>query len=408
MKEKKSDYLLIKIVAAVIIGIIIGFIIKSTSGVSIDGSMSTQHVLMNIVLPIKHILGQVIFFMVPLIIIGFVTPAITGIKNNTSKMLGTILLLAYLSSVLAAAFSMVAGYVIIPHLNIEQSVTNIELPEMIFKLDIEPMFPVITALFFSITFGLAVIYTNSTLLEKIFNELNNVVMLLVNKLIIPILPFFICTTFIELTYLGKITDQLPAFISMIVLVLIGHFIWLAVLYTIGGLISGKSPFRVLKHYLPAYLTAVGTMSSAATLPVALKCASKSDALDKDVVDFAIPMGATIHLCGSVLTETFFVMGISYILLGELPPLSTMLVFIVLLGIFAVGAPGVPGGTVAASVGIVYSVLGLDNTAFGLLMAIFALQDSFGTACNVTGDGALALMLQGIYKKNSTVNETYHP
>ena len=156
--------------------------------------MSTQHVLMNIVLPVKHILGQVIFFMVPLIIIGFVTPAITGIKNNTSKMLGTILLLAYLSSVLAAAFSMVAGYVIIPHLNIEQSVTNIELPEMIFKLDIEPMFPVITALFFSITFGLAVIYTNSTLLEKIFNELNNVVMLLVNKLIIPILPFFICTT----------------------------------------------------------------------------------------------------------------------------------------------------------------------------------------------------------------------
>lgn len=405
MKEKKSDYLLIKIIAAVIIGIIIGFIIKSTSGVSIDGSMSTQHVLMNIVLPIKHILGQVIFFMVPLIIIGFVTPAITGIKNNTSKMLGTILLLAYLSSVLAAAFSMVAGYVIIPHLNIEQSVTNIELPEMIFKLDIAPMFPVITALFFSITFGLAVIYTNSTLLEKIFNELNNVVMLLVNKLIIPILPFFICTTFIELTYLGKITDQLPAFISMIALVLIGHFIWLAVLYTIGGLISGKSPFRVLKHYLPAYLTAVGTMSSAATLPVALKCASKSDALDKDVVDFAIPMGATIHLCGSVLTETFFVMGISYILYGSLPDLTTMLVFIVLLGIFAVGAPGVPGGTVAASIGIITSVLGFDATGVGLVMAIFALQDSFGTACNVTGDGALALMLQGIFKKNkdNTVN-----
>ena len=393
MKEKKSDYLLIKIIAAVILGIVIGFIIKSTSGVSEGGSMSTQHVLMNIVLPIKHILGQVIFFMVPLIIIGFVTPAITGIKNNTSKMLGTILLLAYLSSVLAAAFSMVAGYV------------NIELPEMIFKLDIEPMFPVITALFFSITFGLAVIYTNSTLLEKIFNELNNVVMLLVNKLIIPILPFFICTTFIELTYLGKITDQLPAFISMIVLVLIGHFIWLAVLYTIGGLISGKSPFRVLKHYAPAYLTAVGTMSSAATLPVALKCASKSDALDKDVVDFAIPMGATIHLCGSVLTETFFVMGISYILYGSLPDLTTMLVFIVLLGVFAVGAPGVPGGTVAASIGIITSVLGFDATGVGLVMAIFALQDSFGTACNVTGDGALALMLQGIFKKNkeNTVN-----
>lgn len=399
MKERKSDYLLVKIIVAVVLGVVLGFIIKSTSSQSVDGGMSTQHILMNLVLPVKHILGQVIFFMVPLIIIGFVTPAITGIKNNTSKMLGTMLLLAYLSSVLAAAFSMVSGYIIIPHLNIEQSVTDTVLPDMIFKLNIDPMFPVITALFFSITFGLAVIYTKSTLLEKMFNELNNVVMLLVNKLVIPILPFFICATFIELTYMGKITDQLPTFISMVVLVLIGHFIWLAVLYSIAGLVSGKSPVRVFKHYAPAYFTAVGTMSSAATLPVALKCANKSDALDKDVVDFAIPMGATIHLCGSVLTEVFFVMGISYILYGALPDLPTMLVFIVLLGIFAVGAPGVPGGTVAASVGIITSVLGFDATGVGLVMAIFALQDSFGTACNVTGDGALALILQGIFKEN---------
>ncbi len=400
MKEKKSDHLLIKIAVAVVLGIIIGIIIKSTSSQAVDGQMSTQHILMNIVLSIKHILGQVIFFMVPLIIIGFVTPAITGIKNNTSKMLGAILIMAYLSSVLAAAFAMVAGYLIIPHLDIVKNVTNIELPEMIFKLDIAPMFPVITALFFSITFGLAIIYTKSLLLEKIFNELNNVVMLLVNKLIIPILPFFILTTFIELTYLDKITSQFRTFIYMVLIVLIGHFIWLAVLYTIAGIVSGKSPFRVLKHYAPAYATAVGTMSSAATLPVALKCANKSDALDRDVVDFAIPMGATIHLCGSVLTETFFVMGISYILYGSLPSLGTMIVFIILLGVFAVGAPGVPGGTVAASVGIIISVLGFDDTGVGLVMAIFAIQDSFGTACNVTGDGALALMLQGIFKKNN--------
>ena len=161
MKEKKSDHLLIKIAVAVVLGIIIGIIIKSTSSQAVDGQMSTQHILMNIVLSIKHILGQVIFFMVPLIIIGFVTPAITGIKNNTSKMLGAILIMAYLSSVLAAAFAMVAGYLIIPHLDIVKNVTNIELPEMIFKLDIAPMFPVITALFFSITFGLAIIYTKS-------------------------------------------------------------------------------------------------------------------------------------------------------------------------------------------------------------------------------------------------------
>lgn len=206
-------------------------------------------------------------------------------------------------------------------------------------------------------------------------------------------------TFAELAYKGNITEQLPVFIKMVLLVLAGHFIWLTVLYSVGYLVSGKSPKEVFRHYLPAYLTAVGTMSSAATMPVALQCASKSKVLDKDIIDFAIPLGSTIHLCGSVLTETFFVMGISYLLTGSLPDVSTMMLFIILLGIFAVGAPGVPGGTVAASVGIITSVLGFDSTGIGLVMAIFALQDSFGTACNITGDGALALILQGIYKKD---------
>ncbi len=399
MKEAKKDYLLLKVVIGVILGIVIGLIINNTSNTSVNGSLSTQEVLIHIVLSVKYILGQIILFMVPLIIIGFVTPAITGIKNNTNKMLSTMLLMAYLSSVLAAAFAMIAGYIIIPNLDIASSITSKELPkDLIFKLDIPAMFPVLSALFFSIIFGLAIVYTKSELLERFFTEINNVVMLIVTKLVIPVLPLFICTTFIELTYLEKITVQLPVFIKMVLIVLIGHFLWLTLLYSIAAIVSKKNPARVFKHYAPAYLTAVGTMSSAATLPVALKCARKSDALDRDIVDFAIPLGANIHLCGSVLTETFFVMGISYLLLGELPPLSSMLVFIVLLGIFAVGAPGVPGGTVAASVGIVYSVLGLDNTAFGLLMAIFALQDSFGTACNVTGDGALALILQGIFKK----------
>ena len=173
---------------------------------------------------------------------------------------------------------------------------------------------------------------------------------------------------------------------------------MAILYGIGGLISKKNPKEVFKHYLPAYLTAVGTMSSAATMPVALKCARKSKVLDREVVDFTIPICSQIHLCGSVLTETFFVMTISQILYGEMPPLGTMILFIILLGVFAVGAPGVPGGTVMASLGIVTSVLGFDDTGVALLLSIFALQDSFGTACNITGDGAIALMLTGLFKK----------
>ncbi|GHV90504.1 hypothetical protein AGMMS50268_10070 [Spirochaetia bacterium] len=174
---------------------------------------------------------------------------------------------------------------------------------------------------------------------------------------------------------------------------------MALLYGIAGAYSGKSPFRVIRHYGPAYLTAVGTMSSAATLPVALRCAQKSDALRKDMVDFGVPLFANIHLCGSVLTEVFFVMTVSKILYGVLPDPGTMILFCLLLGVFAIGAPGIPGGTVMASLGLIISVLGFDTSGTALMLTIFALQDSFGTACNVTGDGALTLILTGYAEKH---------
>ncbi len=246
--------------------------------------------------------------------------------------------------------------------------------------------------------GVAVVKTKSEYFKNLLNELNDIMLFLVSKVVVPILPVYIGTTFATLSYEGSIIKRVPVFLIVILIVIIGHFIWLALLYSIAGIISKRNPLRILKHYGPAYLTAVGTMSSAATLPVALQCANKSDALDKDIVNFAIPMGATIHLCGSVLTETFFVMTISKLLYGSIPSVGTMILFCILLGIFAVGAPGVPGGTVVASLGIIISILGFDNDGTALVLAIFALQDSFGTACNITGDGAIALMLQGIFKK----------
>ena len=183
--------------------------------------------------------------------------------------------------------------------------------------------------------------------------------------------------------------------------------WMAVLYGIAGAYSGKNPMDVIKYYGPAYITAVGTMSSAATLSVALQCANKSPVLRKDLVGFGIPLFANIHLCGSVLTETFFIFIVSKIVFGAFPSVPTMVLFIILFGIFAVGAPGVPGGTVMASLGIVESIICASfgaspeqiATFTGMLLAIFALQDSFGTACNVTGDGALTLFLTGYCEKN---------
>ena len=384
MSKEKKDTLIIKLVLGVVLGLIGGLYANSTT--------------INIIQTIKHVLGQVISFTVPLIILGFIAPAITKMKANASKMLGSMLILAYLSSVGAALFSMFAGYAIIPMLNISTAVEGLKsLPPILFKLDIPPVFSVMSALVLALFLGLAIIWTNSKKLEAALDELNNVVLAIVQKIIIPILPVFIATTFATLAYEGSITKQLPVFLKVIIIVLVGHFIWLTVLYSIGGAISKKNPFKLLKSYGPAYLTAVGTMSSAATLPVALECARKSETLDEDIVNFAIPLGATVHLCGSVLTEIFFVMTVSQVLYGTLPAMGTMVLFIILLGIFAIGAPGVPGGTVMASLGIIVSVLGFSDTGVALMLTVFALQDSFGTACNVVGDGALALILNGLFK-----------
>jgi len=228
------------------------------------------------------------------------------------------------------------------------------------------------------------------------------ILLLVTRVLIPVLPFFIAANFCVLSYEGSITSRLPVFISVILIAIVCHYIWLFLLYSLAGIYARKNPLRVLKHYGPAYLTAVGTMSSAATLGVALQCAGKSDVLRKDVTDFSIPLFANVHLCGSVITEVFFVMTVSQVLYGFIPPLPTMLTFVFLLGIFAIAAPGVPGGTVMASLGIVLSVLGFDEAGTALLLTIFALQDSFGTACNVTGDGALSLILSGYADKKERV------
>ena len=361
---------------------------------------------MGIIATIKRLLGSLIFFAVPLVIFGFIAPAICDLKANAGKMLGVFLLISYLSAVGASLFSTVAGYILIPFLHIPaQAAELVEIPSTAFSLNIQPIMPVMTALVLAILAGISVIWTKASTVEKLLKEIQAMVLEIVNRVIVPVLPFFIATTFAELAYSGSLTRQLPVFLKVIIIVLIGHFIWMTLLYLIGGAVSKQNPLEVVKHYGPAYATAVGTMSSAATLPVALRCAHKSSVLPADIVDFAIPLGATTHLCGSVLTETFFAMTISQMLYGSVPSIGTMILFSFLFGVFAVGAPGVPGGTVMASLGIVISVLGFDEIGTGLLIAIFALQDSFGTACNVTGDGALALILRGIfYKPDGTLKQ----
>lgn len=374
-----------------LIGVVLGILVGLEAGES----------LMQVILTCKSLLGSLIMFCVPLIIIGFIAPSITRLGNNASVMLRFAIILAYISSVGAALFSTAAGYTLIPFLDIAPAVDGLrELPKLLFDLQIAPIMSVMSALVFSVLIGLAAAWTKSTTIIRVLEEFQQIVLAIVTRIVITILPLFIACTFGGLAYEGTITKQLPVFLIVVVIVMIGHYIWLTLLYLVAGAYAGANPLNVVKNYGPAYLTAVGTMSSAATLAIALKCALKSNILRKDLVNFGVPLFANIHLCGSVLTEVFFVMVVSQILYGTLPTLGTMILFCLLLGIFAIGAPGVPGGTVMASLGLIISVLGFDATGTALMLTIFALQDSFGTACNVTGDGALTLMLTGYAKKHN--------
>ena len=373
-----------------LIGVVLGIII---------GLMANEPVML-VVVSIKYVLNQLILFCVPLIIIGFIAPSITKLGQNATRLLGVAVAIAYASSLGAALFSMLAGYGLIPHLSIVTEVEGLkELPEVVFQLDIPQVMPVMSALVLSLLLGLAVTWTKAEVFTKLLDEFQKIVLSVVTKIVIPVLPVYIAFTFCALAYEGTITVQLPVFIEVVLIVMVGHYIWMALLYVIGAVYSGKNPFDVIRNYGPAYLTAVGTMSSAATLAVALRCAKKSNkALREDMVDFGIPLFANIHLCGSVLTEVFFVMTISKILYGSIPSMGTMVLFCVLLGVFAVGAPGVPGGTVMASLGLITGVLQFDSKGTALMLTIFALQDSFGTACNVTGDGALTMLLTGYVER----------
>ena len=376
---------IVQLLIAVILGIVAGFYVEGTA--------------LSAIVSLKHVSGQVIFFLVPLIILGFIAPSIAHLRSNASKMLLFAFGIAYLSSIGASFFGAAVGYQVIPHLDIASDANALKaLPENMLKIDIPPVMNVMTALVLAAMIGLATAWVKSDEFVRLLDTFQKMVLELVKKVRLPVLPVFIFSNFCILSYQGAVTKQLPIFLSILLVVIVCHYIWLALLYGIAALYSKKNSWKVLKYYGPAYLTALGTMSSAATLGVALHCAHKSPILRKEISDVTVPLFANIHLCGSILTETVFVMTVSKLLYGTMPDPFTLILFILLLGLFAIGAPGVPGGTVLASLGLIISVLQFDEAGTALLLTIFALQDSFGTACNVAGDGALTLITDTYEKK----------
>lgn len=349
--------------------------------------------LIAVVLPIKHILGQVIFFLIPLIIFGFITPSITRLKKNASRLLGSSLLLAYVSCIGSASLAAFVGYKIIPLLDIVpvKEATN-SLPEMLFRLDIPPLMPVLSALVFAFLLGLSVIWTKAVKIEAALYEFQDLIFAMVKKILIPILPFFIAANFSILAYEGALASRLPVFLAILVITVLCHLVWISFLYISSGLYARVNPWKVLKYYGPVALTALGTQSSAASLGVAIEQTKKCPELKPEIRDFAIPLFGNIHFPGSILDVVFLSLAVSQLLYGTMPDITQILIFIPLLGIFAIAAPGLPGGTLITSLGLIHAVLGIDDAGAALMITIFALLDSFGTTHNITSDGALTLAL----------------
>lgn len=364
------------------------------------GQFATEGII-RIILPIKHVLGQIIFFLVPLIIFGFITPSITRLKNNASKLLGRTLVLAYLSCVGSATLAATVGYNVIPLMDITpEAGTPKELPEMLFRLDIPPLMSVLSALVLAFMVGLSILWTKATRIENALYEFQDIIFIMVKKFLIPVLPFFIAANFSVFAYEGALMSKLPVFLAILLFTILCHIIWMTFLYASAGTYSKKNPWHVLRYYGPVALTALGTQSSAASLGIAIEETRKSPVLKPEVRDFSIPLLGNIHFPGSVLDIVFLAVAVSYLLYGTMPNIEQIILFIPLLAIFGVAAPGLPGGTLFASLGLIQAVLGIDEAGIALMITIFALLDSFGTTHNITSDGALSLILSSYAEKNN--------
>lgn len=358
-----------------------------------------------VILPIKYLLGQVIFFLIPFIIFGFITPSIIRLKKNASLLLGRTVLLAYISCVGVAALAAVVGYNLLPLIEIVPDTTSKkQLPEILFQLDIPPLMAVLSALLLAFMVGLSVIWTKSEKIESLLYEFQDIVFAMVKKFLLPIIPFFIAANFSVLVYQGELKSKMSVFLVIVLLSILCHILWLSLLYVSAGIYSKKNPWQVLRYYGPVALTAMGTQSSAASLGIAIEETRKSSVLKADVRDFSIPLLGNIHFPGSVLDIVLLVSAVSYLLSGTLPTVGQLMLFIPLLAIFGVAAPGLPGGTLYASIGLIQTIMGIDEAGIALMITIFVLMDSFGTTHNITGDGALSLIMSAFVEKREKTNE----
>lgn len=387
MKRIKMS-LLLKIVIAILLGI--------------GCSYFFPEALARVFVTFNSLFGNFLNFIIPLLILGLVAPGIAELGKGAGKMLGVTTLLAYGSTVLSGYFSYGVCNFTYPFIlergsfASSEALTAAEGLEPYFVIDMPPLFGVMSALILSFVLGLALASVRGNVFRTVLNEFREVIMLVIRKVIIPLLPLYIYGIFLKMGVEGTVMMIIGLFLKVIVVIFVLHVVLLLLQFCIAGTVARKNPLTCLKNMLPAYMTALGTQSSAATIPVTLAQAKKNG-VRAEVADFVIPLCGTIHLSGSTLKIVACAFAISF-MTGMPTNIGLYTEFIFMLGIAMVAAPGVPGGAIMASIGIIGSILGFDEDMQGLMIALYIAMDSFGTACNVTGDGAIALIVDRIFKK----------
>lgn len=376
----KKFGLLPRIIVAIGLGILIG--------------LFAPQWLVRVFATFNGLFGNFLGFIIPLIIIGFIAPGIGTMGKGAGKILGITTGFAYLSTIFAGFLAFLAAKLLYPTFLSNQAQKSFSDPEEallkpFFTVEMPPVMGVMTALLVAFTIGLGLAAIKGHTLQHAMDDLRDIVEKVISVVIIPILPFHIFGIFANMTQGGQIASIMSIFAKVFIIIISLHILILLIQYSIAGTASKQNPFRMIKEMLPAYFTALGTQSSSSAIPVTLKHTKRLGVKDR-IADFSVPLLSTIHLSGSTITLVSCAMAVMLIQ-GQSISFANMLPFILMLGVTMIAAPGVPGGAVMAALGLLESMLGFTDTMLSLMIALYLAQDSFGTACNVTGDGAISVL-----------------
>ena len=383
-----------RLLIAIVLGIFAGFVLPEP--------------IIKIAVTFSELFSKYLAFIIPLMIIGFVVAGISDLTQGAGKLLGITTLISYSSTIIAGTIAYIMASTVFPHIIDVSILAKIGNPEKgmlkpFFEIDLPPMLDVTSAVVFSFIMGLAISWLKSQknddgeTIYKLFSDFSIIIVKVLSTSIIPVLPFYIFGTFANMAHSGGVFTIMSVFIKVFLCVLALHIAYLVALFAVSGAIGKKNPFQLLKNQIPGYITALGTQSSAATIPVNVECA-KNNGVSEEIRDFVIPLCATIHMAGSIITITSCVTAV--LMINNMAhSLSIMLPFIMTLGVAMVAAPGAPGGAIMSALPFLGMVGIVSTGPLGtMLIALYITQDSFGTAANISGDNAIAVIVDTIYHK----------